>query len=97
MSLPHLPHHQGWIEVVVGPMFSGKSDELIRRIKRALIARQRVLVFKPLLDDRYHVTDVFSHDADGLKLLQCATLPNSRRIYPTLCRCGSRGRGPVFR
>lgn len=62
MSLPHLPHHQGWIEVVVGPMFSGKSDELIRRIKRALIARQRVLVFKPRLDDRYHATDVSSHD-----------------------------------
>ncbi len=62
MSLPHLPHHQGWIEVVVGPMFSGKSDELIRRIKRALIARQRVLVFKPRMDDRYHLTDVFSHD-----------------------------------
>ncbi|WP_435900231.1 thymidine kinase [Meiothermus cerbereus] len=62
MSLPHLPHHQGWIEVVVGPMFSGKSDELIRRIKRALIARQRVLVFKPRLDDRYHASDVYSHD-----------------------------------
>lgn len=62
MSLPHLPHHQGWIEVVVGPMFSGKSDELIRRIKRALIARQRVLVFKPRIDDRYHHTDVSSHD-----------------------------------
>lgn len=43
-------------------MFSGKSEELIRRIKRALIARQRVLVFKPRLDDRYHATDVFSHD-----------------------------------
>jgi len=62
MSLPHLPHHQGWIEVVVGPMFSGKSEELIRRIKRALIARQRVLVFKPQMDNRYHATDVYSHD-----------------------------------
>nr|WP_119339603.1 thymidine kinase [Meiothermus hypogaeus] len=60
--MPHLPHHQGWIEVVVGPMFSGKSDELIRRIKRALIARQRVLVFKPRIDARYHATDVSSHD-----------------------------------
>ncbi|WP_299426694.1 thymidine kinase [uncultured Meiothermus sp.] len=60
--MPHLPHHQGWIEVVVGPMFSGKSDELIRRIKRALIARQRVLVFKPRIDDRYNLTDVSSHD-----------------------------------
>ncbi len=62
MALPHLPHHQGWIEVVVGPMFSGKSEELIRRVKRALIARQRVLVFKPRIDDRYHAPDVRSHD-----------------------------------
>lgn len=62
MAMPHIPHHEGWIEVVVGPMFSGKSDELIRRIKRALIARQRVVVFKPRLDDRYHATDVSSHD-----------------------------------
>ncbi|WP_369910842.1 thymidine kinase [Meiothermus sp. QL-1] len=62
MSLPHLPHHPGWIEVVVGPMFSGKSEELIRRVKRALFARQRVMVFKPRLDDRYHISDVFSHD-----------------------------------
>lgn len=43
-------------------MFSGKSDELIRRIKRALIARQRVVVFKPRIDDRYHAADVSSHD-----------------------------------
>ena len=62
MALPHIPHYEGWIEVVVGPMFSGKSDELIRRIKRALIARQRVVVFKPRLDDRYHATAVSSHD-----------------------------------
>ncbi|MER3554770.1 MAG: thymidine kinase [Meiothermus sp.] len=62
MALPFLPQHQGWIEVVVGPMFSGKSEELIRRVKRALIARQRVLVFKPRIDSRYHATDVTSHD-----------------------------------
>lgn len=62
MAMPHIPHHEGWVEVVVGPMFSGKSDELIRRIKRALIARQRVVVFKPRIDDRYNVTDVSSHD-----------------------------------
>ncbi|WP_281270856.1 thymidine kinase [Meiothermus luteus] len=66
MSLPHLPHQPGWIEVVVGPMFSGKSDELIRRVKRALFARQRVMVFKPSLDNRYHATDVASHD--GLRI-----------------------------
>jgi len=62
MALPHLPHHQGWIEVVVGPMFSGKSEELIRRVKRALIANQKVKVFKPRIDDRYHASDVTSHD-----------------------------------
>jgi thymidine kinase len=46
-------HHQtGWIEVVTGSMFSGKSEELIRRLRRARIARQKVQIFKPLLDDR---------------------------------------------
>jgi thymidine kinase len=55
-------HRQGWIEVIAGPMFSGKSEELIRRVRRALIARQRVLVFKPRLDNRYHESHVVSHD-----------------------------------
>ena len=43
----------GWIEVICGPMFSGKSEELIRRLRRAMIARKRVEVFKPSIDDRY--------------------------------------------
>jgi thymidine kinase len=51
----------GWIEVVTGCMFSGKSEELIRRLRRAIIARQRVQVFKPGLDDRYNVAQVVSH------------------------------------
>jgi len=51
----------GWIEVVTGPMFSGKSEELIRRLKRAEIARQRIAVFKPKIDDRYHPEDIVSH------------------------------------
>lgn len=55
------PKHEGWIEVVCGPMFSGKSDELIRRVDRAQIAGQCVHVFKPALDDRYHATAVASH------------------------------------
>jgi thymidine kinase len=55
-------HRQGWIEVIAGPMFSGKSEELIRRVRRALIARQSVLVFKPRLDNRYHESHVVSHD-----------------------------------
>ncbi len=45
--------NMGWIEVIVGPMFSGKSEELIRRLKRAEIARQRVQIFKPVIDQRY--------------------------------------------
>ncbi len=51
----------GWIEVICGPMFSGKSEELIRRLRRAMIARQRVQVFKPALDDRYSLDEIVSH------------------------------------
>jgi thymidine kinase len=51
----------GWIEVICGPMFSGKSEELIRRLRRAVIARKRVEVFKPLIDDRYSVDEIVSH------------------------------------
>src|ERR1700679_4128674 len=51
----------GRIEVIVGPMFSGKSEELIRRLKRARIARQRVVCFKPDIDLRYHRTAIASH------------------------------------
>lgn len=51
----------GWIEVICGPMFSGKSEELIRRLRRAVIARKRVQVFKPALDDRYSRDEIVSH------------------------------------
>ncbi len=51
----------GWIEVIVGSMFSGKSEELIRRLKRAQIARQKVQVFKPKIDDRYSIEQIASH------------------------------------
>jgi len=53
--------NMGWIEVVCGPMFSGKSEELIRRLRRAEIARQRVQIFKPSLDDRYSNSEIVSH------------------------------------
>ena len=52
----------GWIEVVCGPMFSGKSEELIRRLRRAEIARQRVQIFKPGIDDRYSDGHIVSHN-----------------------------------
>jgi len=58
------PKDHGWIEMIVGPMYSGKSEELIRRIKRAKIARQKVQVFKPSIDNRYSITEVVSHNGD---------------------------------
>jgi len=51
----------GWIEVIVGSMFSGKSEELIRRLNRARIARQKVQVFKPMIDARYSLQEIASH------------------------------------
>jgi len=51
----------GWIEVICGPMFSGKSEELIRRLRRAMIARKRVEVFKPAIDNRYSEDEIVSH------------------------------------
>lgn len=53
----------GWIEAICGPMFSGKSEELIRRLRRALIARRLVQVFKPSIDDRYSKDEIVTHDA----------------------------------
>ena len=53
--------HAGWIEVIVGSMFSGKSEELIRRVRRAQIARQRVQIFKPAVDTRYAEDHIVSH------------------------------------
>ena len=53
--------HRGWIEVVTGSMFSGKSEELIRRLRRAQIAKQRVQIFKPILDDRFGADQIVSH------------------------------------
>ncbi|HEV1284402.1 MAG TPA: thymidine kinase [Bryobacteraceae bacterium] len=59
--------HIGWIEIVCGPMFSGKSEELIRRLRRARIARKRVQVFKPALDDRYSIDEIVSHGDQRMK------------------------------
>lgn len=57
-----LPRETGWIEVIVGSMFSGKTEELIRRIRRAMIARQPTILFKPKMDTRYAEEFVVSHD-----------------------------------
>jgi len=64
-------HHSGAVEVIVGSMFSGKTDELIRRLRRATIAKQKVQVFKPAIDDRFAEAKVTSHagnDFDALPI-----------------------------
>ncbi len=57
---------KGWIEVVCGSMFSGKTEELIRRMKRAKIAKQKVEIFKPKIDTRYSEEQVVSHDENAI-------------------------------
>jgi thymidine kinase len=64
---PHFKgQRNGWIEVICGSMFSGKTEELIRRLRRAKFANQRVEVFKPKIDTRYDETNVVSHDATAI-------------------------------
>ena len=57
----------GWIEAICGPMFSGKSEELMRRLRRAMIARKRVQVFKPVIDNRYSGDEIVSHTEMRMK------------------------------
>jgi thymidine kinase len=63
----------GWIEVICGSMFSGKTEELIRRLRRANFANQQVLVFKPATDNRYHEHKVVSHDDQVFEAMAVAT------------------------
>ena len=56
----------GWVEVICGSMFSGKTEELIRRLNRALLARQKVEIFKPALDKRYHEENIVSHNENSI-------------------------------
>jgi thymidine kinase len=67
-----LPERGGWLEVVCGPMFSGKSEELIRRLRRAEIAGQRALVVKPRIDDRYDIGHVVSHAGAKMRAVAVA-------------------------
>jgi len=64
---PHqLPKDTGWIEVITGCMFSGKTEELIRRLRRAQIAKQKVKIFKPKIDSRYSKNSIVSHNEQSL-------------------------------
>lgn len=71
------PSDYGWIEVVVGPMYSGKSEELIRRLRRAQIGKQNIKVFKPSIDDRYSFDEVVSHNG---KKITAIGINNSNKI-----------------
>lgn len=72
-GIPLDGHRGGWIEIIAGGMFSGKSEELIRRLRRSVIARQRVQVFKPIIDDRFATDEVVSRDERRLKAHAVAT------------------------
>jgi len=63
----HLNQKDGWIEVITGPMFAGKTEELLRRVKRLEYAKKNIVVFKPLIDDRYAKNEVVSHNQNRTK------------------------------
>ena len=77
MDVVRNPANQGWIEVVVGSMFSGKSEELIRRLRRAQIAKQKVQIFKPVIDSRYSEDHIVSHSE--MRIPSCA-VRNAREL-----------------
>jgi thymidine kinase len=72
---------QGWIEVIVGSMFSGKSEELIRRLRRARIARQKVQIFKPSIDTRYSEDQIVSH---GEMRIESRAVEGSRQLLDAI-------------
>jgi thymidine kinase len=78
MPYRHLRPSSGWIEVICGSMFSGKTEELLRRVRRAAIAQQEVQLFKPSVDTRYGLDNVTSHD--GLKW-QAIVVDNSAALF----------------
>ena len=90
------PQRGGWLEVVCGPMFSGKSEEMIRRLRRAEIAGQRVLLFKPRIDDRYDAADVVSHAGVRMRAVPVDGVRRDRRARAGLRR-GRDRRGAVLR
>jgi thymidine kinase len=77
MSLHHTPINSGWIEVITGSMFSGKTEELIRRMRRAEIAKQKIVLFKPSIDERYSTDFVVSHDK---RVIEAVSVEDAKQI-----------------
>ena len=83
MFLENTVNHKeqfGWIEVISGSMFSGKTEELIRRLKRAQFAKQKVEIFKPIVDTRYHEEKVVSHDENEIRSTPVPAAANIRLL-----------------
>ena len=75
-----LPIKDGWIEVITGSMYAGKTEELIRRIKRIEYAKKKVLVFKPKIDDRYSANDIVSHSNNRIDSIVVKNPQDIRRF-----------------
>ena len=75
--LKNTSYKKGWIEVICGSMFSGKTEELIRRLNRARIANLKVEIYKPAIDKRYHDTEVVSHNSN---VVASTPVPSSLNI-----------------
>ena len=79
INAPHFtPQNTGWIEVIAGCMFSGKTEELIRRLRRAEIAKQKVMIFKPAIDNRYSEYEIVSHSELSMK---AEIVKSAKEIY----------------
>ncbi len=76
----------GWLEVICGSMFSGKSEELIRRAKRATFAKQEVKIFKPAIDNRYSTSSVVSHNGSSVDGI-AVTSPRHNNAHIRTNRC----------
>lgn len=77
MFIEPIRNPSGWIEVVCGSMFSGKTEELIRRLRRALIAKQKVEIFKPSIDNRYSTDSIVSHNENEIR---CTVIQSSQEL-----------------
>jgi thymidine kinase len=78
IPVKNLPQDTGWVEVVCGSMFSGKTEELIRRLRRAQIAKQRVAIFKPVIDTRYAEDRIVSHSGVSLPSINVSSAAEIR-------------------
>jgi thymidine kinase len=83
MDVPHRHPSHGWIEVITGSMFSGKSEELIRRLRRAQIARQKVQIFKPAFDTRFSDSEIVSHSEMRIQVVNVGSSAELLRLINT--------------